>query len=1103
MVATLKAVPERSILVQPATRALIWAAHESHPVSKSGRAVRSLFERLPSKTSLFFRLAFQEAERLDDDETLEIAKQLKQPLEDALGGCLTDSRTPSEIKRRGAVFTPAWLARRVAQRASKTWALLNPNGALPRSIGDLSCGTGALLAAIDSNFAGNAKVIGIDRDPVAVHYATLLKASRNLHWQLFNCDSLASGKIQTQLFEQAEEAEPLQFDLLLGNPPYIRASNLDRQYADFIRQQFTSADGNFDLSVAFLENAIERLNEGGIFTYILTSKFSQSSYGERICRKLATEVQILNVEHYSDQQLFDGYTTYILILTASKRPPAKKFSLTSYATSVSNPTNEVTVAVEKLKSFPWEFASPGAGQVLSLLQKKEHPLLTDVFSGIFQGVRTGANDIFVIDAKREVSLERDFLVPFVSGREIKPFQIDRAAQKLIFPYETNEFGDVSLIDPIQLQKRAPLIWRHLCDHQSALAERSHDEGAGWFAFSRSQNLLGHKRRKILVKEMMPRAEFAADLRGDVAFGAGYALDGNHMSSEELMLMAGLLNTPTMEFALRHAGTQLHSGWFRLLKHHLKKVRVPRLEGSARGAALKLSTELHNARRALSSKDLLVALDDIVARAFGLSEENRIQIADDLAESHAKLRREEPLKKKIGTTPESINTNKTNDENSLLDPYEPVKLSRFDVLHRDRSDLHHAVTFKENKSQPVHRWYPYTQGFSTNLVKHLLDEFGCTSADLVLDPFGGCGTTAVTCQAKGIPSISLDVSPLSTWIGSVKAQNYDVDILETQISAIDLSLDPQRLLQVFTPPVLFSDYFRQAFSQRILCQVFEILRRITQSDVAETTKKFMRLALLSELENLSNIRKHGSHYRFLNKHSSVGLQKLNIPTISESADVGVLLNQKLHSMIADLKSVPINPIPPRSIFLTGDARCLDDIQDESISHVITSPPYLNRNNYIAQQKAELLLGDFISTADEYRLLVRSTFRSHVESQLDTEPRSSLPEVNLLIEKMIQTPGNNPKIPHMICGYFSDLTQTMRAISKKLRPGGRAAFVIGNTRWGGVVIPIDHLLLLIGEAIGLIPDRLWVTRMKGNSPQQMRRFGRIPVRESIALFRKPFS
>ena len=78
--------------------------------------------------------------------------------------------------------------------------------------------------------------------------------------------------------------------------------------------------------------------------------------------------------------------------------------------------------------------------------------------------------------------------------------------------------------------------------------------------------------------------------------------------------------------------------------------------------------------------------------------------------------------------------------------------------------------------------------------------------------------------------------------------------------------------------------------------------------------------------------------------------------------------------------------------------------------------------------------------------------------------------------------------MICGYFEDLKDSLRKLYKVLKKDGKCVFVVGNTRWGGVVVPVDHILLKIAEELGFSPEKIYVTRLKGNSPQQMKKFGR---------------
>jgi hypothetical protein len=98
------------------------------------------------------------------------------------------------------------------------------------------------------------------------------------------------------------------------------------------------------------------------------------------------------------------------------------------------------------------------------------------------------------------------------------------------------------------------------------------------------------------------------------------------------------------------------------------------------------------------------------------------------------------------------------------------------------------------------------------------------------------------------------------------------------------------------------------------------------------------------------------------------------------------------------------------------------------------------------------------------------------------------------------NNNPKIPHMIAGYFEDLDATIKELYRIMKKGAKAFFVVGNTRWGGIVVPVDHLLSKIAERNGFVIEKILVTRLKGNSPQQMAKYGKIPVRESVVVMTK---
>jgi len=66
--------------------------------------------------------------------------------------------------------------------------------------------------------------------------------------------------------------------------------------------------------------------------------------------------------------------------------------------------------------------------------------------------------------------------------------------------------------------------------------------------------------------------------------------------------------------------------------------------------------------------------------------------------------------------------------------------------------------------------------------------------------------------------------------------------------------------------------------------------------------------------------------------------------------------------------------------------------------------------------------------------------------------------------------------------------------------RIAFVVGNAQYSGLAIPVDELTAELGEQAGLKCDKLVVARYRGNSAQQMGKYGRKPSRESVVLFQK---
>lgn len=1016
----------------------------------------------------------------------------------------------NELYQNGAVFTPNWLTKELTRRTIQHWKNLNPERVCPTLAGDLSCGPGAFLIELGRELSETSRIVGVDKNPEFACLARLALLDRS-HVLIESADTLLEIKRQKGLFTITSEIPSHDYDILIGNPPYISSQVIPSNYTAQLKLAYPAfTKGNFDLVVLFLAHSLTTLASGGVASLIVSNKFMTSRYGAAICRHLAEHARILEVVNFGDGQVFSNRTTYTCTITFANLPPEKKFLVTSFPPGLDwrgeslhfDRAQQTELSYSRLSSHPWELSNDLSSAILQRMHEPELPGILDIFHDVCQGVRTGANQIFLVDQREAASIETELLQAHVHGQNIRRCQILPTAHYLLWPYRVNAHGFIEILPPDILEHDFPGAWSYFLRHRDVLKGRELSPGHQWYSYSRAQNLEIQRHPKILVKEMMPSAEFAADPDRQFAISAGYALIAKPtMTSQELIVWAAVLSTPTMEFQLRLTGTQLHSGWFRLLGHHLKKIKLPLLQGQIFEHAHSLVERLHHNA---NDPNIWEQLDTLVADSFGLTTTMRETIHDILCQAHIASKpasSPQPASEFLLDLPSNnagaVNTSYPELSNEQRQQYLPAELPQFNQMHIYREDLRKAVTFVPNKEIPVHNWYNYTQGYSKPLVERLISELRIRKTDVVYDPFAGCGTTLLTCRAMGIESFGLEISPFMAWVSTLKTTPWDVQILRDGLGSLRDAQPIRRPCE----DLLFFDYLQRAYSPLVLEQLAGWYDWIYAHE-CDMIRDFLMLGLVSILEEISYIRKHGSHYRYLNKdeNESVGLKKLNISLIPPDTDIKPIFVRRIQKMIDDAARFAFSSPIAQCEVLIGDAR-----QGSSVNRladvVITSPPYLNRNNYIAQQKAELSLLGMLPSYDHYRKLVQSTFRSHVESDLGAQPETTIPEVARILEAFELSPNNNQKIPHMIAGYFEDLKDTLDVLFEVTKPGGKLAFVVGNSRWGGVIVPVDHLLALLAERRGFTVERILVTRLKGNSPQQMQRYGRIPVRESVVIFHRP--
>jgi hypothetical protein len=383
---------------------------------------------------------------------------------------------------------------------------------------------------------------------------------------------------------------------------------------------------------------------------------------------------------------------------------------------------------------------------------------------------------------------------------------------------------------------------------------------------------------------------------------------------------------------------------------------------------------------------------------------------------------------------------------------------------------------------VYGWFVFPHSFDKNLVEEVLRELAVGAGASVWDPFVGAGTTVLTCRDLGIMAWGSDLLPLSVLVTRAKTAVYDVHALEAAFEDFSYNIRRGTQDRFADVPVI-----RKAMPARIRLRVSSLLDQIGALD--EPVKSFFTTALISVLESCSHTVKSGGWLR-------IDASK----TIQESA-VRLRFTEQVGRMLNDIREGEEGPdLKPTPHVWVGDAR--SERLPTAVDAVITSPPYLNRHDYTRVFALELALVG-VANAEELKALRYRALRSHVEAQAPQSLRTSYrvpPRLDRCLQQIEQRGVNDRRVPGMIQGYFEDMFYVLLNAGENLRPGGRAAFVLGDVRFSGVMVPVIDLTVELGHQAGLEPEKVIVARYRGNSSQQMGIYGRERAREGVVIFRK---
>ena len=447
----------------------------------------------------------------------------------------------------------------------------------------------------------------------------------------------------------------------------------------------------------------------------------------------------------------------------------------------------------------------------------------------------------------------------------------------------------------------------------------------------------------------------------------------------------------------------------------------------------------------------------------------------------------------------------------------------------------SVSYQLSKKDRLHRWLKYKEGFSAELVRILLNDFGTQTGQNVLDPFMGSGTTALVARMNGMNSVGFDILPLSklSILSKSYVYDYDIDELEKMLAEVKSLQTPID----YHKETHYISTTEDGYPLQTAKDLAYFEEHFAQSKYSEAAIRLLRLCTLNTLENISYSKKDGQYLRWDcrcpkiirasedrrikgKKPFVVILNKGELPTLKDALCV------ELSNVIEDIKDIQSTEHPQMAecSFVEGSALFeLPKLEQNSIHAVISSPPYCNRYDYTRTYALELaFLG---MNDDDVKNLRQSLLSCTVESkpkievlrdyyssigrESDFERILNVARTNGALNEVLSALRqrdaageiNNKGVISMVEGYFTELTFIFAEIYRACASGAQVAFVNDNVRYAGEVISVDYITTALAESLGFVPVVIYTLKQqKGNSSQQMKKYGKVNLRKSITVWKK---
>jgi len=358
-------------------------------------------------------------------------------------------------------------------------------------------------------------------------------------------------------------------------------------------------------------------------------------------------------------------------------------------------------------------------------------------------------------------------------------------------------------------------------------------------------------------------------------------------------------------------------------------------------------------------------------------------------------------------------------------------------------------FDASTREYTHVYHDYPARMIPQVAKKLIHTYG-KDARVLYDPYCGTGSSLVEGIVEGLNVFGTDINPLARLIAEAKTDySLNIDDIVDEISNFKSAINSKEA-EVYIPEIKNIDTWFKGEVLQPLGKIRHYIDKIQDNSM----RRFFQIAFSETVRESSNTRKgEFKLFRYppekLKVHSpdpfSIMLSKLgrNLKGYTQFKEIMEKLQRNPRATILGLNSV--SEIPCK------------ELPEDSIDIVITSPPYGDSHTTVAYGQYSRLSSEWLSLINGENIDNKLMGGKRLKD-LPEFPSSSL---NAAIQLIYETKQQRAL---EVASFYSDLYSSIRNVSKIIRKGGFACYVVGNRTVNSILLPTSTAIRDFFESTG---------------------------------------